>query len=283
MSFFRKSNEEKFVSMICNINKKQLDDDLSSYGKYERMRQTWKKDGSGNLNLSNKKAITEQDVINVENFVRSTCPEILQTEEYKTYMEFLKGILELEVRYSLYSKDEKFEKSKAVNKKVYEYLKASTVFTNNFKKIVQDKSDFKTIEKTLNAVEIMMKTNTSNKTLQECKNYLYFMLQQFEKSGKKSAVKLSLRVNAAGQIVMLRRCLDEWMEEFYTAKAKKVFDKYKKIYDLVIKCDEKKVIALFNGDLKSKKYTYYSIIMGKLLCLATDAGREDVVQKLKNF
>lgn len=240
---FKNSNEKKLMDKLLNINIKELDKGMESYGKYERMRQTWNKIGNSTVGLYFKikkgESITRQDI---ENAKKGSLAggNIENTEEFKFYFKVLEGIVstqEADSTTKFINTDEEIKAKKELEASGDELIthmsELKDLLNKSYSSYIEDLQ--KQVEPL--TVEVREKWKKYSVCLEKIR-------QLFETTNKKrNSDEFKKNYVATKNRLRVAEELQKWMygkDNFYEKGAQKVFNKYKDIYNLVMKCNESK-------------------------------------------
>lgn len=263
---FKSSNEEKLVKKLLEIKSDQLQlmKDISTYARFERMRQTWGKPNP-NENGSNKiyykilkigEYVTEQDIKQIMDDPK--CSEVLSTKEFKKYINYLKQLKRSEISQDDISKYKKnFDEFVTVGNI---FLKDFKVYKSFFEFVLKNKwaiteQEAESIGE--NVERVILIFNDLNKSVSGIKEILNSNMKKFGAADKYKLLELANEVQ-------------DWLygkNNFYQKGAQKVVSKYKDVFDLIMKCNKNKLeerVRQLDSDVKLEICDIYGKLQGIL-------------------
>lgn len=231
---------------LLKYKSKEVQESVREYSKFERMRQTWgepnpNENGSNKIyyKIKNNGCVMESDI---EEIVKDAKNKgVFGTKEFNEYFDYLNQI-----------KGNKSSENNSIDdykKQLGIFEKYSNEFLNGFK-IYKDtlgfvlKNNWVVTKKEQEWIcgmiaNIQLKLNNISGSLGQLKKVL-------SKNNLESEKGQTYYLNLAEEIQNFMY----GKNNFYQKGAQKVFNKYKKVYDLILKCNKNK----FNGCLDSLSY-----------------------------
>ncbi|MBR0423663.1 MAG: hypothetical protein IJJ04_03420 [Clostridia bacterium] len=240
---FKNSNEKKLMDRFMEVDVDKINDEMNIYSQYERMRQTWSYEGKSGLYHKMKKGEDIRD--DIDNIKKDKGYHIIFTKEiYKRYINYLNYFKE---NYSKKGRSDSFN----------EYEKNFKVFVNSGSLFLKDFKVYK------NYLEFVLKNK--NVTQKEQMGIIRLIsniksqLKNIDTSIKKLEeiiLKSDLELNTNKDYYLKIEEVQNWLygeNNFYNKGLQKIFNDYKDIYDLIMKCNKDKFLACVYKYIKNKK------------------------------
>lgn len=249
---FKNSNEKKLIDELKKYDSNKVQQDFLMCKRFERMRQTWNYENRKGLYYEIKKGkyITEQDIEDIKNNVDRN---ITGTNEFKFYIKILKGIIETQET-SLEKEFVEMDEEIKVKKILMDF---SDKLSENILKLKNLMVDLMKSYNDVLQKETMNYIDKVRKDYKQYNVYLEKIKQLFEVNNKKrNSDEFKKNYVATKNRLRMADEIQNWMygeNNFYQKDAQKVFNKYKKVYDLILKCKDEEKLKNYFQKLNSKK------------------------------